>query len=55
MLTIAKGTPSPKMHQIMKTFSLLTFPDISEDPLNNDHFLEAIQKIERENNQLQLV
>ena len=25
---------------------------MGEDPLNNDHFLEAIQKIERENQQI---
>ena len=25
------------------------FPDMDKDPLNDDHFLEAIQKIEREN------
>ena len=28
------------------------FPDMTDDPLNDNHFLEAIQKIERENKQL---
>ena len=52
---ITQNAPAPKQNFNafeQPNFQLADiFPDMSEDPLSDDHFLEAINKIERENAQ----
>ena len=42
--------PLPTLNDNMQLVDM--FPDMAEDPLSDDHFLEAIKKIENENKML---
>ena len=57
-IEIRQNYPPPQSNNALKNQNLQLvdmFPDMANDPLNDDHFLEAIQKIERENNVLKPV